>query len=82
MIGFLHRADHSGYYAKDRMKRLLSSERIACSPQTMDMIRNDLIHAAGKYVKLNERAVALRIEGNPPVLYAEMPILKKKDRQV
>lgn len=75
-------ADHSGAYAKKRMKRLLLSERLACSPQMMEMMKNDFVHSAGKYVKLDEAAVSLRIEGEPPVLYAVLPILRKKEEQV
>lgn len=34
----------SAGYARDRMKLLLVSERIDCSPQMMKLLRNDLIH--------------------------------------
>ena len=41
----------SAGYARDRMKMLLVSERIDCSPQMMKMLKNDMIHTVKKYVK-------------------------------
>ena len=70
----------SAGYAKDRMKLLLVSERIDCSPQMMKMLKNDLIYAVKKYVLIDETQVKLRISQEPPVLYAEIPVLRKKDR--
>lgn len=49
-MGFFSGKNHSAGYARDRMKLLLVSERIDCSPQMMKLLRNDLIHAVKKYV--------------------------------
>ena len=35
---------NSGDVAKDRLKLLLVSERADCSPEVMEMIKNDIIH--------------------------------------
>lgn len=43
--GIFSGKNHSAGYARDRMKLLLVSERIDCSPQMMKLLRNDLIHA-------------------------------------
>ena len=53
-MGFFSGKNHSAGYARDRMKLLLVSERIDCSPQMMKLLRNDLIHAVKKYVVIDE----------------------------
>ena len=45
MRAFFSEKNRSAGYARDRMKLLLVSERIDCSPQMMKLLRNDLIHA-------------------------------------
>ena len=47
----------SARYARERMKLLLVSERMECSPQMMKMLRNDLIHSVKKYVTIDEDGV-------------------------
>lgn len=73
------RKNRSAGYARDRMKLLLVSERIDCSPQMMKLLRNDLIHAVKKYVVIDEKRVTIQISQEPPVLHAVIPVLKKRD---
>ena len=40
--------------AKDRLKILLISDRINCSPQTLNLIKQDLIHSISKYMSIDE----------------------------
>lgn len=75
----LFRKRRSARYARERMKLLLVSERIECSPQMMKMMRNDLIHSVKKYVTIDEDGVVLRISKNPAVLYATIPVRKIKE---
>ena len=67
-------------YARDRMKLLLLSERIDCSPQMMQMLKSDLIHTVKKYLTIEEEQVKLKITQEPAVLYVYVPVLDKKDR--
>ena len=60
-MGFFSGKNHSAGYARDRMKLLLVSERIDCSPQMMKLLRNDLIHAVKKYVVIDEPGVTIQI---------------------
>ena len=76
---FHHVRKRSAGYARDRMKLLLVSERIDCSPQMMKMLRNDLIHSVKKYITIEEDKVVIQISQEPPVLYASIPVRKKKD---
>ncbi len=65
----------SAGYARDRMKLLLVSERIDCSPQMMKMIRTDLIRTLKKYVVFEESQVHMKITQEPPVLYLKVPVM-------
>ena len=44
MKTFFNERRRSAGYARDRMKLLLISERIECSPQMMKMLKSDLVH--------------------------------------
>jgi cell division topological specificity factor len=76
---FFQGKKRSAGYARDRMKMLLISERIDCSPQMMKMLQNDLIHTVRKDITIEEDKVTIRMTQEPPVLHAEIPVLKSKD---
>ena len=80
MKAFFRDKKRSAGYARDRMKLLLLSERIDCSPQMMQMLKSDLIHTVKKYLTLEEEQVKLKITQEPAVLYVYVPVLDKKDR--
>ena len=80
MKAFFRDKKRSAGYARDRMKLLLLSERIDCSPQMMQMLKSDLIHTVKKYVTIEEEQVKLKITQEPAVLYVYVPVLDKKDR--
>ena len=72
----------SGSIAKDRLKILLISDRINCSPQTLNLIKQDLIHSISKYMSIDEEHVEIILKKNSkrgnnkkPSLYANIPIL-------
>ena len=73
--------DRSAGYAKNRMKLLLVSERINCSPQMMTMLKNDLIHTVKKYITIDETQVYIHITQNPAVLHADIPVRSKKEQK-
>ena len=64
----------SAGYARERMKVLLVSERIDCSPQMIKMI-----HSLKKYIMIDEEKVTLSISQDPVILHAEIPVRQKKD---
>ena len=80
MKAFFRDKKRSAGYARDRMKLLLLSERIDCSPQMMQMLKSDLIHTVKKYLSIEEEQVKLKIAQEPAVLYVYVPVLDKKDR--
>ena len=69
----------SAGYARERMKVLLVSERIDCSPQMIKMMKSDLIHSLKKYIMIDEEKVTLGISQDPVILHAEIPVRQKKD---
>ena len=80
MKAFFRDKKRSAGYARDRMKLLLLSERIDCSPQMMQMLKSDLIHTVKKYLTIEEEQVKLKITQEPAGLYVYVPVLDKKDR--
>lgn len=80
MKAFFRDKKRSAGYARDRMKLLLLSERIDCSPQMMQMLKSDLIHTVKKYLTIEEEQVKLKITQEPAALYVYVPVLDKKDR--
>ena len=41
---------NSGEIARNRLKLLLVSERAGCSPELLEMIKNDLIRVVSRYM--------------------------------
>ena len=70
--------------AKDRLKILLISDRVNCSQEMMEMIKNDIAKVISKYMKIDTANMDIQISkmGNQgkrgmrnPVLSASIPIL-------
>ena len=68
--------------AKDRLKLLLVSDRANCSPEVMEMIKNDIIKVISKYMEIDTDGLDIQItqvesdvgHGNVPAIYANIPI--------
>ncbi len=71
---FFSKRGKSGNVAKDRLKLLLLAEHVECSPNTMQMLKNDMIQTAGKYLSINESEVIVCFTQSPPMLTARMPL--------
>ena len=73
---------NSGDVAKDRLKLLLISDRANCSPEIMEMIKNDIIKVISKYMEIDPEGLDIQItetesenrNGRVPALYANIPI--------
>lgn len=68
--------------AKDRLKILLISDRINCSPYTLNLIKQELIKSISKYMSIDEENMEIVLKKNnkrgknrKPSLYANIPIL-------
>ncbi|MBP3206015.1 MAG: cell division topological specificity factor MinE [Lachnospiraceae bacterium] len=80
---FFHRKS-SCQVAKDRLKILLISDRVSCSPEVMELIKADIIKVISKYMKIDTMNMDIQIQAKgsknngrnkTPVLYANIPIL-------
>ena len=82
------RKKSSGEIAKDRLKLLLVSDRANCSPEMMEMIKNDIIQVISKYMDIDAQGLDIQIsdsdaeadDGVVPALFANIPIKDMKHR--
>lgn len=86
MLKKFFRRKSSREIAKDRLKILLISDRVNCSPEMMDMIKNDIARVISKYMKIDTDSMEIQITKTNgkgrgvknPSLYANIPILDLK----
>lgn len=64
----------SGLVAKDRLKLVLSSERLDCTHQMMTMLKNDMIRAVDKYFSVQDKKVEIRYIKNRSTLLIKIPL--------
>lgn len=72
--------------AKDRLKLLLVSDRSNCSPETMELIKNDIIKVISKYMEIDAQGLDIQItqsdeEHSGPALFANIPIREMKKKK-
>ena len=80
------RKKSSGEVAKDRLKLLLISDRANCSPEIMELIKNDIIKVISKYMEIDCDGLDIQItqteseseNGRVPALCANIPIKDMK----
>ena len=85
----LFKKKNSGDVAKDRLKLLLVSDRANCSPEVMEMIKNDIIQVISKYMEIDTDSVNIQItqtesesnNGSVPALFANIPIKDMKSKK-
>lgn len=71
----LFRRKTSRQIARDRLKILLISDRVNCSPELMELIKNDISKVISKYMKIDTANMEIQISKSSPMLYANIPIL-------
>lgn len=80
---FFFRRKSSCQVAKDRLKILLITDRVNCSPEMVELIKKDITKVISKYMKIDTENMEIQISakkgnsrgGKAPVLYANIPIL-------
>ena len=74
---------NSGTIAKKRLQFVLIADRAGCTPEILEMIKDDMIKAISKYMEIEKDKVQIQMEtdsplsGNSralPVLHANIPI--------
>lgn len=81
---YFFRRKSSKEIAKDRLKILLISDRVNCSPEMMEMIKADIAKVISKYMKIDAKSMEVQISKTgikggrnmkTPTLYANIPII-------
>ncbi len=57
----IFRRKTSRQIAKDRLKILLISDRVNCSPEMMELIKNDIAEVISKYMKIDTSNMDIQI---------------------
>lgn len=73
---------NSGTIAKKRLQFLLISDRAGCTPEILEMIKDDMIKAISKYMEIDTNGLEIKVTqvedikqgARLPVLYASIPI--------
>ena len=87
LMDALFKKKSSSDVAKDRLKLVLVSDRANCSPEIMEMIKNDIIQVISKYMIIDAEGLDIQItqletegnNGNVPALYANIQIKDLKN---
>lgn len=76
--------------AKERLKLVLVHDRVDCSPQLLDMIKDDILKVICNYAEIEEDGLELKMsktrseEGDRAIssLVANIPLKNLKDRRI
>lgn len=82
-IPFFLRKRSSSNVAKDRLKILLISDRVNCSQELMELMKNDIAKVISKYMKIDTSNMEISIaqtkgsggDIKTPTLFANVPII-------
>lgn len=75
----------SGSIAKDRLKLVLITDRINCSPQVIAQMKDDIYNVVSKYVEISNNEYSISIINSCshqdnvtlPQIVAKIPIIQK-----
>lgn len=82
MRGMCRRKHNSGEIARHRLKLLLISDKVHCSPGLLEMVKDDMIGVLSKYMEIDSGRMELEMtrmetagtKGTIPALFANIPI--------
>ena len=81
LIEFLTKKN-TGTIAKRRLQFVLIADRVGCTPEILEMIKDDMIKAISKYMEIDTSGLEIKIthmedreiKEKLPVLYVSMPV--------
>ena len=89
LFGLFTKKPTSKDIARDRLKLVLIHDRANCSPQLLEMLKNDIIKVISNYMEIDEAELDIQIsqtnsENNMsvPMLYANIPIKNMRKTQL
>ena len=73
---------NSGIIAKKRLQFVLIADRAGCTPEILEMIKDDMIRVISKYMEIDTNGLEIKItqvehldsSGQLPLLYVSVPI--------
>ena len=73
---------NSGEIAKKRLQFVLIADRVGCTAEILEMIKDDMIKAISKYMEIDTSGLEMKItqmedkevSDKLPVLYVSMPV--------
>ena len=73
---------NSGVIAKKRLQFVLIADRVGCTPEILEMIKDDMIKAISKYMEIDTGGLEIKIthmDGREeskhlPILYVSVPV--------
>ena len=74
--------NQSAEYARGRTKVLLTSERIHCSQQKINLLKKDLISTVKRYFKVEEEQVTIEISQEPFLIHVKIPVGKIRNEDL
>jgi|LGVE01.1.fsa_nt_gb cell division topological specificity factor len=81
---FFSKPAKSSEVARDRLKLVLVHDRANCSPEFLEMIREEILEVLKKYVNIDDQKLDIRISNHEkdfegkPALIANIPITSMK----
>lgn len=87
---FSNESKTSKSVAKERLKLVLVHDRVDCSPQLLDMIKDDILKVISNYAEIEENGLEIKMsksrgeDDDTPVsaLVANIPLKNIKDRRM
>lgn len=58
----MYNGNSSGTIAKDRLKYLILKDRVSCTTETLDMIKQDIIKVVSNYIDIDKNNTKLILE--------------------
>ena len=60
--------------AKDRLKQLVLTDRMGCSPEILDMMQRDMVTSMSRYMNIDKDSIEFSISRNPGRFEASVPL--------
>lgn len=76
----MYNDNSSGKVAKDRLKYILLNDKVSCTKETLDMIKQDIVKLISDYIDIDKYNTKLTLEQDSDVSYVNIKIPLNKDR--
>ena len=74
--------NRSAAYASNRMKHLLTSDRIHCSQQKINLLKQDILQTVKRYFRIQEEEATIEISQDSFILHIRIPVIKLRNEDL